>query len=261
MPEGAAGWDGEAAAAAQERRLRLLGLPLALAFSWLLVKGGFTHALVRIFCGMWVHEIGHATAAWLCGFPAFPGPWRTPVAEARAPAFAFLVFAGLLALLGAGLRQRRGAAVWAAAALLAAQLWGTAVLRPREAHALVLFAGDGGMLVLGALLMATVYAAPGSALRRGFLRWGLLALGAGAFVDSFEQWWSARTDVDRIPFGMNEGVGLSDPSRLADDYGWTTHQLVSSYVALGCACLLALAAIYALGLRRAAATPSEPAFD
>lgn len=261
MPEGSASWDGDAADAALERRLRLWALPAALALSWLLVKGRFTHALVRIFCGMWVHEVGHAAAAWLCGFPAFPGPWRTQVAEARSPAFAFLVFAGLLALLAAGLRQRRATAVWAAAALLAAQLWGTALLRPRDAQALVLFAGDGGMLVLGALLMATVYAAPGSALRRGFLRWGLLAIGAAAFADSFEQWWSARTDAERIPFGMNEGVGLSDPSRLADDYGWTTHQLVSRYVALGCVCLLAILAAYALGLRRAAAQPTEPAFD
>lgn len=256
-----AGWSGDAADAAQERRLRLVALPAALLISWVLVKGGFTHALVRIFCGMWVHESGHALAAWLCGFPAFPGPWMTPVAEARSPAFSFLVFAALLALLGMGLRRGSRSAVWSAAALLAAQLWGTAALRPPAARALILFAGDGGMLVLGALLMATVYAPPSSALRRGFLRWGLLAIGAAAFADAFEQWWSARTDPDRIPFGMNEGVGLSDPSRLAEDFGWSAQQLVSRYVALGCVCLLALLIVYALGLRRAAAAPSEPAFD
>ena len=114
------------------------------------------------------------------------------------------------------------------------------------------------MLVLGALLMATLYARPGSALHRGWLRWGFLAIGAASFVDAFEQWWSARTDPDRIPFGMNEGVGLSDPSGLSEDYGWSATQLVSRYVALGCACLLALAVVWLLGLRRPRATAPVP---
>ena len=248
-PESAA-WDGDAASAALEQRLRLLALPIALALAVVLVKGGFTHSLMRIFLGMWVHEVGHAAAAWLCGFPAFPGPWLTPTASNRSPLFALLLFAGLFAMLRHGLRARQPALAWAGGALLLAQLIGTTVLRPDAARALILFAGDGGMLVLGALLMATLYARPGSALHRGWLRWGFLAIGAASFVDAFEQWWSARTDPDRIPFGMNEGVGLSDPSRLSEDYGWSATQLVSRYVALGCACLLALAVVWLLGLRR-----------
>jgi hypothetical protein len=250
LPPESAPWEGDAVDAALERRLRLLVLPLALAVAVVLAKGGFTHLLMRIFFGMWVHEIGHAAAAWLCGFPAFPGPWLTPIASQRSPLFALLLFAGLAAMLSRGLRARTPALAWAGGALLLAQLIGTTVLRPDAARALILFAGDGGMLVLGALLMATLYARPGSELHRGWLRWGFLAIGAASFVDAFEQWWSARTDPDRIPFGMNEGVGLSDPSRLSDDYGWSATQLVSRYVALGCACLLALAVVWLLGLRR-----------
>jgi len=47
---------------------------------------------------------------------------------------------------------------------------------------------------------------------------------------------------------MNEGVGLSDPSVLSDQYGWSASLLVHRYLALGCVCLLALACIYILGL-------------
>lgn len=47
---------------------------------------------------------------------------------------------------------------------------------------------------------------------------------------------------------MNEGAGLSDPSRLSDQFGWSAEQLVSRYVILGCLCLLALALAYLLGL-------------
>ncbi|HYV66132.1 MAG TPA: hypothetical protein VE964_07805, partial [Myxococcales bacterium] len=82
-----------------------------------------------------------------------------------------------------------------------------------------------------------------------------LAIGAAAFADVFTQWWAARTDPDRIPFGMNEGVGLSDPSVLSDQFGWSASLLVHRYVALGCICLIALACLYAAALwqtRRAA---------
>ena len=50
---------------------------------------------------------------------------------------------------------------------------------------------------------------------------------------------------------MNEGVGLSDPSVLFETYHWSAGTIVHRYVVLGCACLLALAALYAWGLRRA----------
>jgi len=63
-------------------------------------------------------------------------------------------------------------------------------------------------------------------------------------------------DFDRIPFGMNEGVGLSDPSVLSQTYFWSTDQIVHRYVALGCVCLAVLAISYALALLRSAKTES-----
>jgi hypothetical protein len=63
-------------------------------------------------------------------------------------------------------------------------------------------------------------------------------------MDAFEQWWASRSDLDRIPFGMNEGVGLSDPSVLSETYGWSTGLLIHRYVTLGCGCLLVLAVAY-----------------
>ena len=66
----------------------------------------------------------------------------------------------------------------------------------------------------------------------------------------FELWWAARTDSDRIPFGMNEGAGLSDPSVLSEQFGWSATQLVHRYLALGVVCLAVLACAYLLGLRQ-----------
>ncbi|TMB37962.1 MAG: hypothetical protein E6J58_10465 [Deltaproteobacteria bacterium] len=215
-----------------EARLRTWAIPVALGGSFLLVATGPGRFLVRVFLSMWVHEIGHATTAWLCGFPAFPGPWLTPMAQSRSPLFGLIVFLAL----GVG---------------VALQLFCTLALSVSRAKQLVVFMGDGGCLVLGSLLMLTVYAPEDSSLKRGWLRWGFLAIGAAAFADAFTQWWASRTDFDRIPFGMNEGAGLSDPSVLSENFGWSTNQIVHRYVALGFACLTVVAIAYVRGLMRA----------
>jgi hypothetical protein len=231
----------EAGEADLETRLRRYGIPVAMLVCWLLVKTGPGHFLLRTFCSMWVHEIGHATTAWLCGFLAFPGPWFTPTAQDRSYFFALLV----LALLVYGTVRFRPLAM-----LVAVQLVCTLVLTADGARQLIYFMGDGGALLYGTLLMLTLYAPEGSALKRDWLRWGFLVIGAASFADVFDQWWAARTDPDRIPFGMNEGRGLSDPSVLSDRYGWSADRIVHSYVALGVVCLLVLAVFYVRGMRR-----------
>jgi hypothetical protein len=201
---------------------------------------------------MWVHEIGHAAAAWLCGYLAFPGPWLTPIAAERSPLFAVLVASALaFAVVRNWSADRRGLA-GSLAALLVLQLGCATLLQPDSARQLIVFAGDGGCLVLGTLLMTSLYAPEETSLRRGWLRWGFLAIGSASFADVFAQWWSARRDEDAIPFGHNEGAGLSDPSVLTETFGWGTGTLVHRYVALGCVCLVALAAVYAFGLWQSA---------
>ena len=238
-----------AAEADLETRLRKYGIPVALVVAYLFVKVGVGHFLLRTFLSMWVHELGHATTAWMCGYLAFPGPWLTPTANDRSPMLALLLFA---ALAGGAFwfwrTGRRGVSV-ALGCLALLQTFCTLALSADRARQLIYFMGDGGCLLLGTLLMLTLYAPEGSALKRDWLRWGFLGIGAAAFADAFEQWWAARSDSDRIPFGMNEGAGLSDPSMLSQ-FGWSADQIVHRYVALGCVCLLVLAAAYVRGLRR-----------
>lgn len=253
-----AAWGGEPEDARRELRMRLFALPAALGVAWLLVKSPVWGGMLRIFLSMWVHELGHAVTAWFCGFPSMPGPWVTHTGEERSTVIFLMLATGLGGLIIRGYLTRGRVLMVAGATGLVLQFVGTMVLSPWKGQMLVTFGGDGGCLVLGSLLMTSLYARPDSALRRGQLHWGLLAIGAAAFMDAFEQWWAARTDFARIPFGQMENVGLSDPSKLVDVHHWGELQLIHRYNGLGLACLAALAVLYAVGLLRARSGLREP---
>lgn len=254
-------WKGDLEDARLEYRLRLFALPLALIFAHFVVATRLGHALARIFLSMFVHELGHALAAWLCGYTAFPALWVTPMSSGRVASFAVVLSVALA--LGAYMLWRTGRH-WGAAAVgtvLMVQLALTLVLPARSAQALIAFAGDGGCFVLGVGLMCTFYANSESSLVRGWLRWGFLVIGAFAFSDALATWWAARSDSDAIPFGEIEGVGLSDPSKLTETYGWTIRQLIQRYLTVAGVSFAALTVAYAVGLRGPPRTSEpQPAF-
>src|SRR4051812_42066279 len=96
---------------------------------------------LRRFASMWVHEIGHAIAALLCGYPAFPGPWFTPVADARSPILAVLLAGALAYAVFRFWKTERRALAAASAGLLALQL-GCTLLASTTARQFIVFAGD-----------------------------------------------------------------------------------------------------------------------
>ena len=142
-----------------EKRIRQIALPAALLLAWLVTNGG-PRFISRIFLSMWVHGIGHAVTAWLCGFGAFPGPWVTPVSDERM----LVVTVLLLLVLGYAIFRAWTAGAHALSAGLAllvlVTLSCTFGLRPYRARALFVFGGDAGCLVLGTLLMATIIPRP-----------------------------------------------------------------------------------------------------
>jgi hypothetical protein len=210
-----------------------------------------TPFLQRTLLGMPVHELGHAATAWLCGHFAVPMPWKTLTAETRG----FVAPLALLAALGfmmyrAYLAENRGLLALGGA-LLAVQAAGTLFIKPKTADMLIVFGGDGMGMILATALMASFFFGKDTQLYKGSLRWGFLVIGAAAFTDMFAVWWAARSDFGAVPFGEMEGIGLSDATRLVDDFGWTTEAMVRRYVTLGACCLAALALVYAWGVRQA----------
>jgi hypothetical protein len=251
-------WDLPAREATFEHRMRFFSLPVTLVLAWAVAHAGMLHLLQRIVFGMWVHETGHAVAAWLCGRFAFPGPWFTPVAESRSWWVTILVASAIVAAANS-LRRERLALAFAVAGLLPIQAFCTFALSERAARSFILWSGDGGCIVLGTLLMLTFYARENSSIRTGWLRWGFLVIGASAFADGLATWWTACGDRDAIPFGEIENRCPSDPTVLVYQQGWTIPGLVDGYVLLGVVCLIVLAIFYFVGLRREAVKKTDVA--
>jgi len=229
--------------ALRELKYRALALPVALLVARWAVGTGLR--LVAGMLAMVVHESGHAVTAWLTGRWAIPTFWVTMHGEDRSWFIvmiltAAIAFGGYLAW-----RAERWGWVAAAAAVFLLQL-SLLSLPAFTQGALIIFGGDGGALVFATILMAMFYAPRGSAIYENQgLRWGLLVIGALAFMDVFRLW---SGPYENIPFGEIEGVNLSDPSVLTEKYGWSVIQLVDRYLLLAKVCFVALFAVYVWGL-------------
>ena len=236
---------------ANEWKRRAIAIPVAMLLALGFHAWGTGHFMQRTALTMPLHELGHAITGWFCGFTALPTFWKTLIPEVRgtiAPV-AVALGAGYLVVTGWQAQQ-----IWRWALGLAigvAGLAGMLGISVATAQVAITFGGDGGAMVLGTVFMLAFLVGPESRLRAGGLRYGLLAIGAAAFVDTFSTWWSARTNEDAIPFGEIEGVGLSDPSKLQDVFGWATRTIVDRYVTLGSLCLIVLAAAWLWSIRSA----------
>jgi len=232
-----------------ELKARLFAPALALAGCGLLALTGAGRFVLHVFFGMWLHEAGHALASWLCGIVAVPLPWMTMSVGGRSKLVGLALLVGLAVLGRRFVRQRRfgGLALCAGAGLAVLVL--TFAVSFETARAFVTFWGDAGAMALGVLLLGCFFARRGSALHRGAVRWGLLTIGAAAYVDALATWLLAWRDRAAIPFGRIEGVGLSDPSRLVDQHGWTTRELVTRYLLVAALCFLAFTAVWVQAVR------------
>ena len=232
--------------AVTEFKCRLFALPVALLAAHWLTGTGFN--MLAGMLEMVTHECGHAATAWLTGRWAIPTFWVTYWAPDRHWPIVLAVTAAILTWGFLAFRAQRWGWVCAAGAVLILQIV-IQSMSPFQQGALITFGGEGGAMVWSTILMATFYASRESKLYKSSgVRWGLLVIGALAFMHAYRSWSGSWGD---IPFGEIEGVGLSDPSVLTTLYGWSVTQMVDRYLLLAHACFVATGATYAWGLASA----------
>jgi hypothetical protein len=208
-------------------RHRLWAFPVVYLGAWGLVSTDGGAFLARTFFGMWLHELGHASAAWLCGVWAIPAPWFT-WSFGESAAVSVLVFGGAGALVWSGRRLgERRRVVWGAT--LGAAALGCHLLGPNAQEVFVTFAGEAGAMLYGAALSTAFLLPPRGRALRGGLRWGWLVIGAMAWVDSTQLWLLARRDPANLPFGLENGTE-SDATKLVDRFHWAEDAMVSRYL-------------------------------
>jgi len=197
---------------------------------------------------VWIHEVGHASVAWLSGRPALPLPFGwTNVEPDRSLILYFVILASLLVLGITGWRERKAWPMVLAVALIVLQTFMTWHLSEDSAHQWMIFGGVGGEFYLSAAMIYLFFFEFPEWFRWGSCRYLVLFIGVSSFVESYSFWKKVKSGAEGIPYGSminGEDDGGGDMNILRDDYQWTQHQIVSAYNHLGDACLLAITLVY-----------------
>jgi hypothetical protein len=239
-------------------RVNVLVPPLLLGCVWLLNASPFGFFLKGFH--VWMHEFGHATAAWMTGRRATPLPFGwTPVE----PEFSSFVYGGVLLLFAlfflAGWKERKLWPMLAAVALAALQFYLTFRMpEHRQEFWWGAFGGVGGEFYLSALFMAAFYVQLPEKFKWGACRYVFFVIGATAFLNIHSFWEQVYHGLEEIPFGSminGEDDAGGDMNKLMDAYGWTKAMIRRNYHLLDRGCWIGLGVVYAtfaLRLDRAA---------
>jgi Peptidase M50B-like len=230
----------------EDWRVRVFG-PWALIAAAALVNSSPLGFFLRGF-HVWIHEFGHATAAWMSGYRATPLPigWANiELDPSRFVYFGGLFLCGVFAW--AGWTQRRLAAVVLGVTAAIAQFWMT--WRNDEfTHDLWIVAGGvGGEFYLSTACLVLFFVRLPAKFRWGVCRWPCGFVAASGLLKIGTFWWHIRQGREEIPFGSmlhGEEDPNGDMNRLIDDHGWTQAGIIDHYSSLGVACLLAWAMVY-----------------
>ena len=227
--------------------------PLLLGLAWL-IKQSPLDFLMQGF-HIWMHEFGHATAAWMTGRRATPLPFGwTPVEPDYSPFVYFGLLLLFAILFAAGWKERKPWPMVAAVALAGLQYYMTwRMPEHRQEFWFSAFGGVGGEFYLSALLMASFYVQLPEKFQWGLCRYVFFIIAASAFLHIVIYWNQVYHGQEDIPMGSminGEDDANGDMNKLMDDFGWTGMDIRRNYQYLGYACWGGLAFVYAIFVLR-----------
>lgn len=228
--------------------INLFALPVVIVLAWILNLTPLNF-LMRGF-HIWMHEFGHATAAWMTGRKATPLPigW-TPIQDE----YSHFVYFGVLLLMGilfvAGWKERK---IWpmlialVVAALQFQLTWNTPLYRQEFWWT---FCGVGGEFYLSALFIVAFYVQFPEKFQWGFCRWIFLFIGVSSLLNIYLFWGRVYDGLEDIPMGSlvnGEDDANGDMNILMTEYGWSHSMIRRTFHNLGNACLIGIAMVYSV---------------
>lgn len=223
--------------------------PLLLAAAWAINHSPLKFLLTGFH--VWMHELGHASGAWMTGRRATPLPFGwTPVDDE----FSWFVYFGMLFLFSvlfvAGWRERKVWPMIAAVGLAVVQFIMTFRMNEHQQEFWWGgFGGVGGEFYLSTLFMAFFWVQMPEKFRWGLCRYVVFFLSASAFLNIYFFWHDVNRGLADIPWGSmigGEDDANGDMQRLKQDYGWTFRDFRLNFLTLGNWCWVALGSMYAI---------------
>lgn len=197
---------------------------------------------------IWLHEYGHATVAWLCGYRALPLPFGwTSISNERSR----FVYFGILTLLGllfwSGLKEKRRWPMLLAGVLAVLQFYLTWIVSEHTTFLLFCFGGIGGEFYLSALLIVSFFFPLPDYWRWDFYRYPAVLAAGFTFIGSFSRWRQIDRGLEAIPWGTmfgGSGDAGGDMNQLTEVYGWSDQRIIDTYNSIGSVCAIAILSVY-----------------
>lgn len=218
------------------KRPSILAIPIALLGAFLLSETAAFRTLGWI-ASLPFHEVGHAFVANLSGTFAIPTPFFSVHLSERSFFIAALWFALLLFCLRKALRSQHSGLALLMSCILTFQLGLNLALNSGSIEALIIFGGLAGEMLLAVPTLLMFHSRMPEKFNWPKNRYVFLVVGATSLMHATRLWLRAMHDASALPMGalldfgaITSGESSGDLDRLRRDYGWTSTNIVSSYL-------------------------------